>query len=175
MRLAITGSRGQLGSELAVALEGAHELVALNRPQYDVAQPSIIGHIADLRPHLVIHTAAMTDVEGCARDSEAAFRHNALGTRNIALGCQRAGAEMVYISTNEVFDGSKASPYLEFDDPHPINPYGYSKLVGERYVQLLLQRFYIVRTSWLFGRGNNFVAKVLRLADEQGELRMVSD
>jgi dTDP-4-dehydrorhamnose reductase len=176
MRIAITGSRGQLGTELRRVLGGEHEILGVDRPEYDVTDLRIIDHIAEMEPNLVIHTAAMTDVDGCARKPEAAYAVNALGTRNVALGCQKAGAEMLYISTNEVLDGTKDSPYWEFDEPNPINAYGKSKLAGERYVQFLLNRFYIVRTSWLFGKaGNNFVKKILDLADREGKLRVVSD
>ncbi len=176
MRIAITGIKGQLGAELQQALGGEHRVLGLDLPDQDVTNLRIIDHIVELEPGLVIHAAAMTDVDGCARNPEAAYAVNALGTRNVALGCQRAEAEMLYVSTNEVFDGTKESPYWEFDEPNPINAYGSSKLAGERYVQFLLSHFYIVRTSWLFGGGgNNFVKKVLGLADREGSLRVVTD
>jgi dTDP-4-dehydrorhamnose reductase len=176
MRIAITGIRGQLGTELQRVLGGEHQVLGLDLPEHDVTDLVVIDYITELGPSLVIHAAAMTDVDGCARNPEAAYTANALGTRNVALGCQKAEAEMLYISTNEVFDGTKDSPYWEFDEPNPINAYGKSKLAGERYVQVLLDRFYIVRTSWLFGKaGNNFVKKILSLADREGELRVVTD
>lgn len=175
MRIGITGSRGQLGRALLEALSG-EEMVPLDRPEYDITDPGILNTIPQLKPDLVIHTAGMTDVDGCALDPETAFLVNGLGTRNVALSCQRARAAMLYISTNEVFDGTKESPYLELDDPHPINAYGSSKLAGERYVQMLLNRFYIIRTSWLFGYGgNNFVRKILALAEREERLRVVTD
>ncbi len=167
MRIAITGGRGQLGRELQGALKRTHQTTALARPDFDITETSIVQKIADLAPDLVIHTAAMTDVDACARDPDAAFRVNALGTQNVALACQSARAPMLYVSTNEVFDGTQESPYLESDEPRPINPYGVSKLAGERYVQMLLDRFYIVRTAWLYALGGNkFPDKIIAAAEE---------
>lgn len=176
MRIAITGGRGQLGRELTRALSATHEIVILDVPECDITQRSEIDCIVNYLPELVIHAAAMTDVDGCARNPAEAYRVNALGTQNVALACQRAHATMLYISTNEVFDGTKNSPYLEFDEPHAINPYAASKLAGERYVQMLLDRFYIVRTAWMFApNGNNFPKKMLELAKEKGQLAVVDD
>ncbi len=176
MRIAITGIKGQLGTELERLFRGEHDVLGLDLPEHDVTDVRAIDHISELEPSLVIHAAAMTDVDGCARNPEAAYNVNALGTRNVTLGCQKAKAEMLYVSTNEVFDGKRDLPYWEFDEPNPINTYGKSKLAGERYVKTLLPRFYIVRTSWLFGKaGNNFVKKILNLADKEGKLRVVTD
>lgn len=176
MKIAITGGRGQLGRTLERVLGPKHKVIILDLPETDITQRSEIGTLANLAPDLVIHAAAMTDVDGCARDPDAAFRANALGTQNVALACQRANAAMLYISTNEVFDGTKNSPYFELDDPHAVNPYGASKLAGERYVQMLLERFYIVRTAWLYARGgNNFPNKMIALAQEKKRLAVVDD
>lgn len=177
MRIAITGGRSQLGRELERVLKRTHQIIALARPNYDVTQARVVQAIADRVPDLVIHTAAMTDVDGCARDPDAAFRINALGTQNVALACQRAHAAMLYISTNEVFDGEKRTPYIETDQPHPINAYGASKLEGEHFVQNLLNRFYIVRTAWLYSSAshNNFPNKIISRAKEKGLLVVVDD
>ncbi len=176
MKITITGGRGQLGRELVRVLGATHQVNILDLPECDVTLPGCLDHICDLAPNLVIHAAAMTDVEACARDSLSAYRSNALATQNVALACQRSGAVMLYISTNEVFDGTKASPYLEMDETHAINPYGASKLAGERYVQSLLSRFYIVRPSWFFSPcGNNFPNRMIALARERGALAVVTD
>jgi dTDP-4-dehydrorhamnose reductase len=161
---------------LKSVLETTHEICALTHAEFDVRDARVITALAQLKPELVIHNAAMTDVDACARDPAEAFRVNALGTQNIALGCQRAGAAMLYISTNEVFDGEKSAPYHEFDTPHPINAYGKSKLAGEWFTQHLLQKFYIVRTAWLYARGGGkFPDKILDIAQRQPALSVVRD
>lgn len=176
MRVIITGHKGQLGRALQEVLKG-ETLFGLDLPQHDITDREAIAQaIADLDPQVVIHAAAMTNVDACERDSDAAYRINGLGTQNVALACQRCSAAMVYVSTNEVFDGTKDEPYLEFDRPRPINAYGRSKLAGEFFPRTLLDHFYIVRTAWLYARGgNNFVTKIIRAADERGELRVVTD
>ncbi|MGI6209270.1 MAG: dTDP-4-dehydrorhamnose reductase, partial [Anaerolineae bacterium] len=144
---------------------------------YDItAYPAIVDSIVAFQPDLVVHGAAYTNVDGCARDPDLAYRVNGLGTQNVALACLRAGCPLVYISTNEVFDGRAERAYLETDTPNPINPYGRSKLMGETYVRELLPQHYIVRIAWLFGPGgNNFPAKMLSLARERGQLSVVTD
>ncbi|MFQ6015603.1 MAG: dTDP-4-dehydrorhamnose reductase [Anaerolineae bacterium] len=174
MRIVITGAQGQLGTSLQEVL-GSEDLFLMDLPQHDVTQPAVIDEITRFGPDLVIHAAAMTDVDGCELDPETAYRVNALGTQQVALACQRAEAAMLYISTDYVFDGRQTEPYWEFDRPNPLNVYGASKLAGEWYVQTLLEKFYIVRTAWLYSRGgNNFVSKVLRLAEERPQLSMVT-
>jgi dTDP-4-dehydrorhamnose reductase len=174
MRLAITGSLGQLGRNLQEALQ-EHDLFLIDLPEYDVTDVGIISTIADFEPELVIHAAAMTDVDGCELDPDAAYKVNALGTKNVALACQRCGASLLYISTDYVFDGTKEEPYLEFDEPNPTSVYARSKLAGEDFVRHLLNRFYIVRTAWLYAQGgNNFVNKILELSQERSELSIVT-
>jgi dTDP-4-dehydrorhamnose reductase len=176
MRIVITGGQGQLGRELARALSSDHDVLSLDLPECDISQRGEIDCVANYKPQVVIHCAAMTDVDGCARDPQAAYRANALGTHNVAIACQRANATMLYISTNEVFDGTKNSPYLEWDAPHAINPYGASKLAGEQSVGMLLDHFYIVRIAWLFSVGRtNFISKVIDAAKEKGALAYVDD
>jgi dTDP-4-dehydrorhamnose reductase len=176
MRIYITGITGQLGRALKVGLaEQGHSLI--ETPRWDVSDHTIVPAIADLRPDLVIHTAAMTNVDGAAKDPDLAFRVNAFGTQNVAHACLRANADMVYISTNEVFDGQATEPYRETDQPAPINPYGSSKRSGEQMAaKYLANRLYIVRTAWVFGpQGHNFPAKIISLADQHGRLRVVKD
>jgi dTDP-4-dehydrorhamnose reductase len=139
-------------------------------------RPAITAAITSFVPDVVIHTAAWTDVDGCARVPEKAYRVNALGTQNVALACASSGAALCAISTNEVFDGRAAEPYREWDPPHPINPYARSKAAGEWFTRHLLRRFYIVRTAWLYAPGgSNFPHRIIELADELGTLRVVSD
>jgi dTDP-4-dehydrorhamnose reductase len=125
---------------------------------------------------VIIHAAAYTDVDGAARQPDLAYRVNALGTRNVAVASEAIGAVLLAISTNEVFDGAKSEPYLEFDATNPINPYAKSKLAAEQFVRDLTTRFYIVRIAWLYGLGgNNFVRKIISRADTDGKLRVVTD
>jgi dTDP-4-dehydrorhamnose reductase len=176
MKIIITGILGQLGRQLELALKPTHEIIGVDLPDWDLTQPREINRLADYRPDLVLHAAAMTDVDGCARNPLSAYRANALGTQNVALACQRANAAMLYISTNEVFDGTKGSPYFEWDERRAINPYGQSKLAGEKFVEQLLKQFYIVRTAWLYSAGrNNFISKVLAVAREKESLAYVDD
>lgn len=176
MRVFITGARGQLGQALQAHFAG-EAVLPVDLPECDITdRRCTLRAIGEFRPDVVLHVAAMTDVDGCARNPDAALRVNALGTQNVALACQAAGCAMLYISTNEVFDGRKTTPYTEFDLPNPINPYAHSKWAGENVTRDLLTRFYIVRIAWLYGKGgNHFVRKMIRLADERGSLRMVED
>ena len=125
----------------------------------------------------MVHAAAYTDVDGCENDPELAFRVNAVGTQNVALAAQQAGAALLHISTNEVFDGTRREAYREWDAANPLSTYARSKAAGEQIVRDLVGgRFYIVRVAWLFGPGgNNFVTKILAGAAEHGALRVAAD
>jgi dTDP-4-dehydrorhamnose reductase len=184
MRIVVTGHKGQLGQALQKALRterfgphGGCQIVGLDLPEVNITDPgAIIGAVTEAHPDVVIHAAAMTDVDGCERNPELAFRVNAFGTHNVVLACRRAGARMVYISTNDVFDGRLGRPYYEWDTPSPLSIYAQSKVAAESCVRALLNRFYIVRTAWLYAReGSNFVTKIIEAADKQGALRVVSD
>lgn len=175
MKIAITGAYGQLGRSLQESL-GTHELLLIDIPGHDVTNPGFTDWLAEQSPHVVIHAAAMTDVDGCTRKPGAAYHVNGFGTQNVALACQRCGAAMVYVSTNEVFDGTASSPYHEFAPTNPINAYACSKLAGEKIASMLLERLYVVRTAWLFAPGGtNFVTKIIAAADKKGSLSVVTD
>ncbi len=174
MRVLITGGGGQLGRDLQAALSG-HLVRALAHSELDVTDAAAARAIESFAPAVVVHAAALTDTTRCEREPDAAHAVNALGARNVAAACARVAAAIVYISTNEVFDGAKSEPYLEADEPRPVNGYGRSKLAGEREVQAALPAHYIVRTAWLYGHGgNHFVSKILRAA-EGSELTGVVD
>jgi len=176
MRIFITGHKGQLGRTL-FGMMSEHTLAGCDLPELDITDRAAIHKaIIDFHPDVVIHAAAWTNVDGCARDPDGAFLANALGTQNVALACAACDAAMVYVSTNEVFDGTSKEPYREWDPPAPINPYGRSKAAGEWFVRHLLQRFYIARTAWLYAAGGrNFPHRIVQLADERGSLRVVAD
>jgi dTDP-4-dehydrorhamnose reductase len=175
MRIAITGANGQLGRALQAALNREYDIVALGHGELELGQPECVVQLVATGAELVIHPAAYTNVDGCARDPELAYRVNGLGTQYVALACRQLGAPLVYISTNEVFDGASASPYVEYDRAAPINAYGRSKWAGEQAVRELLDRFYIARVAWLFGGERNFVRTILRLAAERETLAVVAD
>ena len=175
MRIVITGANGQLGKAMQQAL-GEADLALIDLPEWDITAPQSVLAMADLKPEAVVHCAAMTDVDGCARDPDLAYRINAFGTQNVALACQRVGAALIHISTNEVFDGMAREAYREFDPPRAINAYGASKLAAEQIAARLLHKLYMVRISWLFAPGgNNFVSKILAAADKHGQLQVVTD
>jgi dTDP-4-dehydrorhamnose reductase len=174
MRILVTGHRGQLGGKIVSLLPDA---VGVDLPEVDVTEPvAIDAAIERARPDIVIHCAAMTNVDGAARDPALAERVNGVGTHNVAQAAARMNAALVYVSTNEVFDGTKSEPYLEIDTPRPINPYGASKLEGERAAARATSRLYIVRTSWVAAPGGrNFIHRIQQLADERGRLQVVTD
>ncbi len=176
MRIIITGGLGQLGQALQFVLI-EHDLAILDLPEIDITNSQVVdeafGHI---QPDLVIHCAALTDVDLCARQPELAYRVNGLGTQNVALACRKYGAEMVHISTNEVFAGDNPSGYEEWMSPHPINEYGRSKAFAEAHVRTILSNCYIIRTAWLYAPGgHNFIHAILERARKNGRLRVVTD
>jgi len=176
MRILLTGHRGQLGRTL-LPLLAEHDVLGVDLPEHDITDGESLRALAgSFSPELILHPAAMTDVDGCARNPELAYRINGMGTQNVALVAAALGAELLYVSTNEVFDGRATEPYHEWATRNPINAYGRSKLAGEWYVQNLLSRFYIVRTAWLYAPGGrNFPHRIIQLADERGSLKVVAD
>ncbi len=176
MKILLTGHKGQLGRTV-LSLLTAHDVLGIDLPEHDITNvTAFIALARDFRPALILHAAAMTNVDGCARDPALAYRANGMGTQHVARAAAEVGAEMLYVSTNEVFDGSATQPYHEWAATNPINAYGRSKLAGEWYTQHLLTRFYIVRTAWLYAAGGrNFPHRIIELADERGSLNVVTD
>ena len=167
MKILLIGARGNIGQRLLKTLSAqGHTVTGADLPELDMTQLEATSRfIGDLEPELVIHAAGMTNVDQCAKQPDEALRVNGIGTKNVALVCQRYSAALCYFSTNEVFDGERGTPYLEYDPPRPINPYGYSKWVGEQVVRELLPQHYIVRTSWVFSpTGSNFLQRIVAKA-----------
>jgi dTDP-4-dehydrorhamnose reductase len=178
MRILITGADGQLGRALQGTLGKRGEtVIPTDLPEFDIADPGIEQKLSSLDPDVVIHAAAMTNVDGCATDPDSALAVNASGTQNVARACARCSADLVCVSTNEVFDGSAERPYPEDAPTHPVNPYGISKRAGEQMAaDLIGDRLYVVRTAWLYAPGgHNFPSKIISLADTHKELRVVDD
>jgi dTDP-4-dehydrorhamnose reductase len=176
MRILITGGKGQLGTALQQTLI-EHEVVALSREALDITEKeAVFTAVSTHAPHLIIHCAAYTNVDGCAQDPALAYQVNGLGTQNMALACQEFGLEMVHVSTNEVFGGDNLNGYEEWMPLNPGNGYGRSKAAGETQVRNLLQRYYIVRSAWIYAvNGRNFVHAILNRARSTGQLRVVTD
>lgn len=176
MRILITGGEGQLGRALRQVLT-SHQLTSIDLPEVDITDRAAITRaIAEAEAEVVIHCAAYTDVDGCARNPALAYRVNGLGTQNVALACLELGAEMVHISTNEVFGGENPDGYEEWMPIAPRNPYARSKAAAEFHVRHLLQRAYIVRIAWAYAPGGrNFIHAILRHAREKGQIRVVTD
>jgi dTDP-4-dehydrorhamnose reductase len=175
MRVLLTGAYGQLGSELQQVLSH-DELIRADLPEFDLSDSTITRKVIEQGPEVIIHAGANTDVDGCERDPDGAFRVNTEGTRRVAEAAAQLGAILVYLSTDYVFDGTKHEPYEEGDPTSPVNAYGRSKLMGEREVLGCGAQALIVRTSWLYGRyGKNFVKTILGLAARQEEVRVVDD
>ena len=153
------------------------EIIGWDIEEIDIQkEDESITKIEKLRPEIVIHIAAYTDVDGCELDKEKAFAVNAEGTKHVALAASKCDAKIVYLSTDYVFDGEKREPYSESDPPHPLNVYGHSKLKGEQYVQEGVKDSLIIRTQWLYGPfGKNFVDSILRQATEKSALSIVND
>ena len=183
MRILVTGAAGRLGGRLVEILsQQGHEVTGVDIVGDQVERLDIGNFeaandfIIPLRPDVVIHPAAWTDVDGCAREPEKAIAINGFGAQHVALAAAAVGAPIVYVSSNEVFDGLASRPYREYDVTNPINPYGYSKWVGEQAIQHVNPRHYIVRTSWLFAHGGkNFIHAILNGAKAGKPLRVVTN
>lgn len=178
MRILVTGASGQLGYDVERELErrGIEHLGTSSR-ELDITDRAAVEHLMQsYRPDAVIHCAAYTKVDLAEDEPERCWAVNADGTRNMAAACREIGAKMLYISTDYVFPGT-GEQFRRTDDPvSPVNTYGRSKLAGELAVQSLLEKYFIVRISWVFGKnGNNFVKTMLRLTETKAELSVVCD
>ncbi|PJN58976.1 dTDP-4-dehydrorhamnose reductase [Paenibacillus sp. GM1FR] len=178
MKVLVTGASGQLGRDVVLLLEKVgHDVLACDRDQMDITnQVQCNDVILSYVPEVIIHCAAYTAVDLAETDIDGAYKVNAVGTRNVAVAAERIGAKLIYISTDYVFDGHSTNPYQEYDDTNPQSVYGKSKRAGEWLVQSLSSRWFVVRTSWVYGiHGNNFVKTMLKLGQEKPKLQVVHD
>ena len=177
MRLLVTGSRGQLGRALQHAAPGhGHEFFGYDLPELDITEPAAVqGAVASVRPDAIINCAAFTAVDAAEKQEAAALVVNGTSVTNVARAAEAVGAVLLQLSTDYVFDGKADRPYREGDPPRPVSVYGRTKLAGERAAELA-RRHLIVRTAWLFGDGDNFVAAIRRQLDAGAKtLRVASD
>lgn len=190
MKVLLTGANGQLGTEIfhqletgtcslgdiPVYLQGA-TVVCTDLPEFDLTDKSatfalLLAH----RPDIVMNCAAFTNVDACEEKQDVAFAANAVAARNLAMACKEVGAKLVHVSTDYVFSGTASVPLNESALPSPQSVYGSTKLLGEEYVKQFCSRYFIVRTSWLYGQyGNNFVKTMVRITRENGTAKVVSD
>jgi len=177
MKIAITGADGRMGVRLVEILGKQHEIIAWETPDLDITDfQAVTQAVENTKPDLVINPAALTDVDGCARNPQEAIRVNGYGAQNIAVATQRIGSAIMQISSNEVFNGKNNRPYYEYDQREAVNPYGYSKLYGEIGVERTNPHHYIVRTAWLFTHGGrNFIQAILGAAQAGKDLSVVTD
>jgi dTDP-4-dehydrorhamnose reductase len=176
-RILLTGATGQVGEALLRTLDPLGEVIAPGRDRLDLAQPdSIRAAVRELAPSWIVNPAAYTAVDKAESEPELAFAVNSTAPGVLAEEAARIGAGLIHFSTDYVFDGSKASSYVETDATAPINVYGCSKLAGEKAVADNSDMFLIFRTSWVYGAtGKNFLRTILRLARERDALRIIGD
>ena len=187
MKILITGAGGMLGTDLCAQLAGKHEVVGAGRnpaphlrvpfQTADVSQPDSVRKLFHaVRPEMVLHVAAMTNVDQCELERKDALRYNFEMTRLVADACNQTKALLIFFSTDYVFDGTKQGPYKETDVPHPLNIYGESKFLGERYLLIRGKRFLIFRAAWTYGKqGNSFPKKVLKQAEAGKPIPVLTD
>ena len=184
MKVAVIGGNGQLGHDVALAFsaEGC-AVTSLTHQDVEISSlDSLRVVLGDLRPDVVVNTAAYHNVDKCEAEPGLAFAHNGIGARNVAQITEETGAKLMHISTDYVFDGHKNAPYVEEDMPAPLNVYGNTKLAGEFFVRCTNPRHFVVRASAIYGEspcrakgGLNFVELMLKLSKERKELRVVDD
>lgn len=177
MKILIAGSNGMLGHDLIEVLKDNHELILTTSKTLDITnEKQVMDFICDVKPDLVINSAAYTDVDGCESNQELAYNVNGEGVKNLSLACRELDCPLVHISTDYIFNGKNTRPWVEDDEIGPISIYGKSKLKGEEYIQEILDKFFIVRTAWLYGiNGKNFPKTMLELAENHSQITVVYD
>ncbi len=177
IKILVTGANGTLGSALCKLFKDKYEVVPLYHKEYDITdKQKIISKLEQEKPNILIHAAALTNVDYCQIHPEEADKVNREGTENLCLACRKIDCKFIYISTDYVFDGKKETAYLETDNTNPLNKYAQSKLEGEKTVQKLLEKYFILRLSWLFGKkDNDFIAEVIKMSKASKEIKIIND
>lgn len=177
-KVIVTGAKGQLGVDMVISLERqGYQVFGFSRQEMDVTDLNQVKEVVQsIAPDVIIHGAAFTKVDQAEASPDEAYLVNSYGTRNIAIAAEACKAKLVYISTDYVFNGAGTTPYNEFMPTDPIGVYGRSKLAGEHFVRGFHSKWFIIRTSWVFGlHGHNFVKTMLELAKTKGKLTVVAD
>lgn len=177
MKILITGSNGMLGHDLQKVLSDKHELILTTSKTLDITDKQhTIDFIREVKPDIIINSAAYTDVDGCEENQNIAYAVNGEGVRNLSLACKEVDCALVHISTDYVFDGTAREPIDEDGEIGPISVYGKSKLKGEEAILEILDKYFIVRTAWLYGiNGKNFPKTMLELAKNHSQITVVYD
>lgn len=179
MKVLLTGANGQLGLELQRQLQqkgSDYQVIATDYQDLDITNlEQVKEKVLVEKPEIIINCAAHTAVDKCEEDIENAYKINAIGPKNLAIACDMIGAKLVQVSTDYVFNGDMPGARREDDVTGPQSIYGTSKLLGEEYVKTFCKKYFIIRTAWLYGEGNNFVRTMLKLAETNKELNVVGD
>lgn len=177
-KVIITGCNGQLGRALNEVYAGNTEMECINTDveQLDITDIDAVMRLArEVKPYAIINCAAHTNVDLCERQADSAYKINAIGPRNLSIAAAETGAKMMQVSTDYVFPGNAQQPYTEFDAVGPASMYGATKLAGEQMVKDFAQKYFIIRTAWLYGDGKNFAKTMLRLSETHDKVRVVKD
>ena len=178
MKVLVTGVKGQLGYDVVRELQSrGHEAIGVDIEEMDITDETAVSRVMEeTAPEAVIHCSAFTAVDRAEEEQELCYKVNVEGTENIAKMCQKLGCKMLYLSTDYIFSGEGQRPWEPEDTPSPLNAYGQSKYQGEVALRQYVDKYFIVRISWVFGiNGNNFIKTMLRLGKENGAVKVVDD
>lgn len=181
-KILLTGALGQLGRAIQREYGDSVEFIRTDMVEADGVKKLDISSQAALdevmnaeKPDVIINCAAFTNVDGCEKEEDKAFVANAIGPRNLAIASNKYGAKLIHVSTDYVFNGNATKPLIETDTPDPVSAYGRTKLAGENFVRDFSDRFFILRTAWLYGEGHNFVKTMLKLSETHDTVSVVKD
>lgn len=177
-KIIVTGCNGQLGHAVNEIYAGSSEYECVNTDvgELDITDvDAVMAFAREVKPYAIVNCAAYTDVNRCGSEFDLAFRINAIGPRNLAIAASETGAKLVQISTDYVFPGNENKELTEFDPVGPVSAYGIGKLAGEQFVRDFADRYFMIRTAWLYGEGKNFVRTMLRLSETNDTVRVVKD
>ncbi|WP_054743716.1 dTDP-4-dehydrorhamnose reductase [Cellulosilyticum ruminicola] len=173
----IVGASGQIGKALNSILDRCEmEILNTDIDDVDITNAEEVMKFADRnRPDVIINCGALTSIDECEADLQKAYKVNAIGARNVSIATKRVHAKLIHLSTDDVFDGKSTKPYSEFDQPIPSLVYGKSKLAGEQFVKDFADRYFIIRSNWVYGKGENFIQDLLALAKQKDVIHISNE